>query len=124
MNKSVEELFDTDELRPSEAVGAVRVTGLTLNREEEHGFPVFVLAAQHGLAIDLRDVEDFLPRWVRVHPHADPVHQALKAIALLASDHHVFKAEKIGPINAFLRQGINETSVYEKDLGDLRDLTG
>jgi flagellum-specific ATP synthase len=30
--------------------------------------------------------------------------------------------EKIGPINAFLRQGINETSVYDEALKDLRKL--
>ena len=59
-----------DELGPAEAVRAVRVTGLALFGEEEHGLRVLVLQAVDRLVADPRHVELELARRVRVEPHA------------------------------------------------------
>jgi hypothetical protein len=60
----------TDELRPSEAVGAVGVTGLPLFGEDQRGFVIFVLHARHRLLVHLRDVELLLTCRVRVELRA------------------------------------------------------
>ncbi len=61
----------TDELRPAEAVGAVRVAGLPLFREDQDSLRILVLNARKRLVGHGRDVQRELARRVRIqsHPH-------------------------------------------------------
>jgi hypothetical protein len=56
------------ELRPAEAVAAVRVAGLALPREEQHGLGVLVLQAGQWPAVQAGRVQQQLPSRVRVQP--------------------------------------------------------
>ncbi len=60
-----------DELCPAEAVGAVRVTGLPLGREVQHGLLVLVLHALQRILLQPRHVEFLLAGGVRVEGVAD-----------------------------------------------------
>ncbi len=90
-----------DELRPAEAVCAVRVAGLSLLGEEENGLRVLVLHARHRLAAGPRDVEFHLPRRVRVEPHPHRVrgHLDLPGRRLRAEQsgdaRHIFLGEHV-----------------------------
>ncbi len=64
---------DAHELRPAEAVGAVRVAGLTLLREEEHRLAVLVLEARDRLLAGLGNVQLQLPGRVRIELEPDLV---------------------------------------------------
>ena len=106
------QVFDADELRPSEAIGTVGVTGLTLDREEEHRLTIFVLAPQDPLTVDPGHVEQLLTGRVRVHPQADVVHQPLERLALVAPDNHVLEAKQVGALeHSGLREGELEDGI-------------
>ena len=61
------------ELRPPEAVGAVRVAGLALPREEQHRLRVLVLQPRQRPAVQAGRVQQQLPGRMRVEPHPDLV---------------------------------------------------
>ena len=57
------------ELRPAEAVRAVRVAGLALLGEDQDGLRVLVLHPGQRLVVEIWDVERQLPGGMRVQPH-------------------------------------------------------
>jgi len=61
------------ELRPPEAVGAVRVAGLALPGEEQHRLRVLVLQPRQRPAVQAGRVQQQLPGRMRVEPHPDLV---------------------------------------------------
>jgi hypothetical protein len=78
-----------DELRPAEAEGAVGVAGLARAREEQHRFLVLVLQAFQGRVVHARDVVGHLAGRVRIHAHADLVHQLGDGGGILLVQHQV-----------------------------------
>ena len=65
------QLVDADELRPTEAIGAVGVAGLALAREEENCLAVLVLKSRERASVEGRDVELHLAGRMRVQPLLD-----------------------------------------------------
>lgn len=61
----------SDELCPSEAVGAVRVAGLALGGEVQHRLGVLVLDPLEIRTAAVGDVQLALTAWVRVHRRPD-----------------------------------------------------
>ena len=65
------EFLDADELRPAEAVSAVRVTRLARRREKQQSLTVLVLHTGQGLAVQFRYVQLHLARRMRVQSALD-----------------------------------------------------
>ena len=90
------------ELRPAEAVRAVRVAGLALPGEEQHGLRVLVLQAGQRPAVQARRVQQQLAGRVRVEPHPDLVRGGAQGRpGRLAADHvrqplHVGRGQHVG----------------------------
>jgi hypothetical protein len=110
------QVFDTDELRPSKAVGAIGVTGLALDREEQHRLAILVLTPQDPLAVDSGHVEQLLTGRVRVHPHVDVMHQSLERLALYAPDNHVLEPQKIATVE---HSGLRKGQLIDRIVGNV-----
>jgi len=77
-----------DELRPPEAVAAVRVTGLPLPGEEEHRLRVLVLQAGQRPTVQAGRVQMQLAGRMGVQPHPDLVRGGAQAgLGSAAADH-------------------------------------
>jgi len=84
------------ELGPAEAVAAVRVAGLALPGEEQHGFLVLVLQARQRPALQAGRVQQQLARRMGVEPHPDLVRGGAQPGRGLAAVDHVRESSHVG----------------------------
>ena len=87
-------VVEANELGPSEAEGAVGVTGLTVGWEEERGLVVLVLNAGNGLAVDGRHVVGHLPGRVGIQFELDLSDRGIE-VSLDPGIHERFDAIKL-----------------------------
>jgi hypothetical protein len=85
------------ELRPAEAVAAVRVAGLALPGEEEHGFRVLVLQAGQRPAVQAGRVQQQLAGRMGVEAHPDLVRGGAQPGLGCAAVDHVREPSHVRP---------------------------
>src|SRR5215470_11396898 len=81
------QFINSHKLRPPEAEGTIRMTGLPTRRKEQHRFSIFMLHAPQFMAVDRGDIVLHLAGGMRVQFSSNQIYQRSHSVVRLTSSY-------------------------------------